>query len=292
MLLIGVVAISHGAIFAKLAGAHPVTASLWRCAVGALVFLPFALLLNKGTFTALRSAGYKLVFAGLALAAHFVGFLGSLELTSVSTSVVLVNTAPIWTTLIAWLTGARALRASLAFGVLIAFAGASWIVLHGAGEQGQGSLAGVGLALFSAVMLAVYLSLGKSLSRALTLPQYAVGCYGVASGVLAVWVAAVGAPWVAPSWESAGWLVAMGVVAQGVGHSSLNWCLKRASAPMVSASMLGEPIGATLLAWVVFHQVPGWQLLLAGGCILFGLHRVACSEVAAARASPSTSEPP
>lgn len=285
MLLIGVLAISHGAIFAKLAGAHPVTASLWRCAVGALVFLPFALFVNRGTVKALRGAGYKLVLAGAALAAHFVGFLGSLELTSVAVSVVLVNTAPLWTTLIAWATGAKQLRASLALGVLIAFAGASWLVLQGAAADRQESLPGMGLALFSAAMLAVYLSLGKSLSQSLTLPQYALGCYGIASGVLACWVFAVGAPWGAPSLASAGWLVAMGVVAQGIGHSSLNWCLKRASAPMVSASMLGEPVGATLLAWAVFQQVPGWQILLAGGCILFGLNRIARSEFESARAS-------
>lgn len=39
-----------------------------------------------------------------------------------------------------------------------------------------------------------------------------------------------------------------------IGHVSLNWVLKFVKAPIVSVSVLGESVGATLLAFVIFHE--------------------------------------
>jgi drug/metabolite transporter (DMT)-like permease len=56
------------------------------------------------------------------------------------------------------------------------------------------------------------------------------------------------------------------------GHSSLNWSLKYLPAPKVAISVLGEPIGSAILAWVFFSEVPGYGLFIGGALILCGVY--------------------
>jgi drug/metabolite transporter (DMT)-like permease len=47
---------------------------------------------------------------------------------------------------------------------------------------------------------------------------------------------------------------AMALISQLIGHSSYNWSLKWFSTSLVAVSLLGEPIGSTLLAYVIFDE--------------------------------------
>jgi drug/metabolite transporter (DMT)-like permease len=57
---------------------------------------------------------------------------------------------------------------------------------------------------------------------------------------------------------------------QLLGHTAFNWSLRHLSATFVAVSILGEPIGAALLAWLMFGerlapaQMLGFVLILAG----------------------------
>jgi drug/metabolite transporter (DMT)-like permease len=54
-----------------------------------------------------------------------------------------------------------------------------------------------------------------------------------------------------------------------VGHTLLNWSVRRAPAHLVALTILGEPVGASLLAWVLFAERPP-ALALAGGAVILG----------------------
>jgi len=60
-------------------------------------------------------------------------------------------------------------------------------------------------------------------------------------------------------------------VPQAFGHSVFNWALARVSPLVVTLAILGEPVGASVLAFFVLGEVPPPTLWLGGPLLLIGL---------------------
>jgi drug/metabolite transporter (DMT)-like permease len=58
-----------------------------------------------------------------------------------------------------------------------------------------------------------------------------------------------------------------------VGHTGQNWALRYLPAYVVNLSLLGEPVGATLIAWLLpaIAEAPPPAALAGGGLILCGI---------------------
>jgi drug/metabolite transporter (DMT)-like permease len=70
----------------------------------------------------------------------------------------------------------------------------------------------------------------------------------------------------------------MAIVAQLIGHTSYNWALKWFSASLIAISLLGEPIGSTLLAYIIFDEGITWSKALGSALILSAIYLAATSE--------------
>ena len=57
-----------------------------------------------------------------------------------------------------------------------------------------------------------------------------------------------------------------------LGHTGMNWALEHLPAYIVNLTMLGEPVGATILAALLpgIHEIPQWTTLAGGAVILCG----------------------
>ena len=121
---IALLAVSNGAIFARLAAAPPLAIAAWRVGLALLVVLPLALTAERPA-RASRAAYACAVGAGALLAVHFATWIASLEHTTIARSVLLVSTSPIWVAVLQFLAGrgtpSRVTLAALA----LAIAGAS-----------------------------------------------------------------------------------------------------------------------------------------------------------------------
>jgi drug/metabolite transporter (DMT)-like permease len=60
-----------------------------------------------------------------------------------------------------------------------------------------------------------------------------------------------------------------------VGHSVFNWALKYLPATYVSVTILGEPVGSTVMAVLLLGELPGVRRLV--GCALILADIVAAS---------------
>jgi drug/metabolite transporter (DMT)-like permease len=75
-------------------------------------------------------------------------------------------------------------------------------------------------------------------------------------------------------------LTLLALVPQLVGHSSLNWSLRFVPATMVTIAVLGEPVGAIILAFIILKEVPtlleigGGVLILAGIVVAFSKNQM------------------
>ena len=58
-----------------------------------------------------------------------------------------------------------------------------------------------------------------------------------------------------------------------LGHTGMNWALKFLPAYVVNLTVLGEPIGATLLGALIpaIHQIPSVSTLVGGAVVLGGV---------------------
>jgi drug/metabolite transporter (DMT)-like permease len=243
---IALLAVSNGAIFARLADAPPLAIAAWRVTLALVVVLPLAFFAPWP-----RAANCRAIViaagAGTLLAIHFATWIASLEYTTIARSVLFVSTAPIWVALIGLATGHGAPPRPALLALALAVAGAG--VVSGAGQGGAGALTGDLLALAGGVAMAGYFLLSRRAQSELSFRSYLGIAYGVAAVLLWVAVIATGTP-ASGFATGTGWaLVGMALVSQLIGHSGYNWSLRHLDPLFVAVVSVGEPMLASLLGW-------------------------------------------
>ncbi len=274
LLTMGVVAVSFSAIFIREANATGLVIAFYRNAFSAAVVLPLVLLIprrRRELVRLTRSQWAIAVLSGLILAGHFATWIPSVKLTTVAASVTLVTASPIFVA-----AGARALfderidRLTLA-GILTALAGAA--VISGGDFTVSGrAIAGDLLALAGAALAAGYFLAGRHLRQDVSLLAYVGIVYPVAA--LCLLPVALLSGGRMTGFDARTWwmFVLMAAVPQGLGHTTFNYLLREVDATIVSISILGEPVGSTLLALAFFHEVPPWFALAGGAIALVGIY--------------------
>lgn len=268
---IAVAAVSSGAIFTRLAEAPPLLVAACRTGIAALALGLFVGWARREEFQSLDRGQLRgLILAGLLLAIHFAAWITSLGMTTVAASVVLVSTTPFWVALLAprW-TSDRVTR-RMALGIGLGLIGS---LVVGGSDFAGGSQAWLGdaLAVIGGMAAAGYIVLGRRLRAGMSLPVYGASCYGIAAIVLAFAMATTGESAGGLQAEQWGWIAMVGLVPQLIGHSSYNWALGHVSAPLVSLSLIGEPVLAAMLAWLVFGERLADGTLVGGALILGGI---------------------
>ncbi|HAG22254.1 MAG TPA: hypothetical protein DCG87_03005, partial [Synergistaceae bacterium] len=114
VLFLGIIGISTGSIFARYADANPIAISAYRSGIATAAMLPFVVARHRGEIAALERKTFLFVLlSGLFLALHFATWITSLFYTTIASSVVIVQTIPIWTALLSpFVTGDRVSRLS------------------------------------------------------------------------------------------------------------------------------------------------------------------------------------
>lgn len=279
-----VLAISTAAPLVRLAAAPPLVVATWR--LGLSVVVVGTLAVATGTWRQWRGLGRRdvvvAVAAGVALAVHFWSWIASIGLTSVAASVVLVNLQPVIVAAgSAWWLHERPTRAQWA-GVALAVVGAGIVglgdgAMGGVASTGRDSALGNALALLGAVTAALYYLAGRRLRASLDLWPYTTLVYGTCFVVLLVAALATDAPLWPVTPRAFGLYAALAAGPMLLGHTGMNWALRHLPAYVVNLTVLGEPVGATLLAWAIpaIGEPPTTAVLLGGALVLVGAIRAA-----------------
>jgi drug/metabolite transporter (DMT)-like permease len=285
----GIVAASTAAIFIRLAqhqGAASITIATARLVISALVLAPLALLKHKHELSKIRKSEWLLaVLSGIFLALHFSFWISSLEYTSITSSVVLVTTTPLWVALLSpWVLHERMGKKAM-FGLFIALLGGLLISLVDTCAIHAGkfecvpfslfftgtALLGDILALLGAWMAAGYMLLGRKLRATMSIVPYIFIVYGMSALVLTLFSLVLGKNPLGYPPITYLWFLLLGLIPQLFGHSMLNWTLGYLPASFVSVALLGEPIGSTILAIIIFSECPSWMKLVGAGMIMAGI---------------------
>ncbi|HEY9225667.1 MAG TPA: DMT family transporter, partial [Gemmatimonadaceae bacterium] len=265
VLCLALIGISFAGPLVRLSHAHPLAIAIWRLGLALIVII--AALLVTGSWrqwTRLRRIDWFVAIgAGVMLAIHFWTWNASIALTTVAASVVLVNMQPALAAGLsaAWLREPPTTRQLVGIGIAMvgAFVVAAPDLMGSATAASGRALLGDLLALVGAATAAFYVVAGRRLRTLLDVWPYVAIVYGSCFVVLLIFAALVHAPVIAQPPREIGIFVVLAIGPMLLGHTGLNWALKYLPAYVVNLTLLGEPVGATLIAAMLpgIHELPG-----------------------------------
>lgn len=275
-LFLSIVSVSFAAIFIVSAEAPPLTIAFYRILFTTMLVLPFVVF-SKKTRKEFSSLSYHdialMALIGIILALHFAFWISSLEKTSIASSVILVTAHPVLVTPLAYMLFREKPSMVNVAGIAISVSGVSILVLGNYGFQ-PSTLEGNILAILGGVAAGLYILGGRKMRRTTSTFCYAFVVYAVASVILMVMCLAFSSPLHGVSMRDYGIIFLMALVSGMFGHTLYNYSLRYVHASLASVSLLGEPLGSAMLAFIIpwIHQVPTVYTLGGGVMVIAGIY--------------------
>jgi len=269
----GVFALSTSAIFVKIANAPSAVIAFYRLLTAGLILFPFLVLRRKGreeVKVISKKQWIQIVSAGLFLALHYVMWFESLRYTSIASSTVIVCLQPLFSLALERFVQKLNIKPMAMVGCLIALVG-SVIIGFGDFQISGLSLFGDILAFLAAGVIALYFFIGQNVRKEISAVAYSTLSYFSSAVVLLLYILLRGEP--LTGFGRTTWLAFFGLalVSSIGGQFIFNLLLKKLPASAVTMSILGEPIGTCILAYIFLHEVIGLQQLLGIIFIMGGL---------------------
>jgi drug/metabolite transporter (DMT)-like permease len=268
---VAVVAVSFSAILIRWSDADFLAIAAGRMVLSTLLLAPFALIMYRAELFSLERRDVAIMVGiGAVLATHFSLWIASLELTSVASSVVLVTAHPILVGLVGHFFMDERLSRLNAIGIALGLLGVI-ILTRGDADAGGDTLLGDLLAFLGGVAAGVYILAGRRTRQRISLPVYAFLVYASCALFLLVAVVVTGTElFTLPADEW--WLFLLMALGPSIlGHTMYNWTLRYVPASVVSVSLLGEPVGSSILAALLLSEVPPEFTMIGGAVILVGI---------------------
>ncbi|MEB3757789.1 MAG: DMT family transporter [Desulfurococcales archaeon] len=269
ILATAVTAVSSASVIAILSGVPGSAASFWRMIISALLLTPLAVKPsyneNYPSTLTLNSILVGMA-AGLMLGIHMSSWLESLAYASVAVSTTIVCTHALFSSVFSIGIGEPPRKPQI-IGIVISLVGV--FLLTGA-DPSSSVLGGI-LALIGAVSGGAYFVLGRVSRNKLSLKLYLPITYATAAFVSLLFSYIQGEPLTGYTLESWGYLLLLALIPNVIGHSLLNLSLRFSTATTVTGAVLGEPVGATVLAFILLGQHPPVTVYLYMGIVLLGV---------------------
>jgi drug/metabolite transporter (DMT)-like permease len=172
-----------------------------------------------------------------------------------------------------FLLGERVKRVA-AVGIVIAFSG---VCVISAADYGEGSdtLLGDLLAFLGGLCAGIYFLSGRLARQRVSLGPYVLSVYSLSAIMMLAAAAVAGDELLVLDGREMSLFLLLAIVPTILGHTLFNYALRRVPAHIVSTSVLGEPVGASILAFVLLPgETPGPWIVLGGALVLGGLYIV------------------
>jgi drug/metabolite transporter (DMT)-like permease len=246
----------------------PYEKTFWRMVVGSLSVLAIAIL--QGGFPRYtRRDPTRFLLFGLVTALHFLGYIASLNFTSIAHSLTVTYTSPVFVTLFSALFLKEPIAPRKYLGILVVLVGIAVLVGFQPALDGR-MLVGDGLALVSAITFGIYSVMGRSQRTNYPLFTYAFATYGMAG----LWML----PAALLTWTPTGYglrqvlsLVLSGALPLGLGHTLYNAAVRRTHATYVNLIATQEVTGGVILGALILGQMPSLNSLIGALITLLGI---------------------
>lgn len=266
---LGIVAVSFSSILIKMSSAPASVLGMYRLLFTVVLMLPFVPKYWRQVFSLTKWEWGQLMLSGLFLGLHFLFWIGSLKYTTVASSTILLSLQPLFVMFGAFLAFRERTTLVALFAAAVAFLG---VIVVSAGDLGQPgeTLFGDILSILGAAAISVNMLIGQRLRKHMSSFVYSFLIFLIAGLMLALFNILTGISLVAYPAQEWRLFLLLAIIPTVFGHALFNWLLKFVGATTISMSILGEPIGAILLAYlllgepITLYHVIGGTLTLAG----------------------------
>ncbi len=271
VLPVAISAVSFAAILIRLSDSHPIAVAFYRMFFSTLILLPFV----PSYMSEIRKLGRRewtiLISSGAFLAVHFAAWISSLSYTSVASSVVLVTAHPI---VVAWISGwylGENTSKKAYTAILVALVGIS-VMAFSSYTTAQWSVKGDILAIIGMLAVAGYIIRGREIRRNISLIPYVFIVYATSSFFLAIFSIGFSTSFEVYPVREYMLFFTLALIPTVIGHTLYNWSLKYVEARVVSTTLLGEPIVASILALLILSEIPPLLTVFGAAITLTGIY--------------------
>ena len=268
---IGLIAVSVASIFIKLCDAPALVIATYRLTIASVFYLGYTGVKQGKFWQKFSIAQLKTIFvAAVFLTIHFSTWITSLKYTSVASSVILVQSAPIFVAFGSIVFLKERPSVLLIVGAVIALIGSIMISVLDYSDD-KNAMTGNLLAIGGAIGAAGYLLAGRKIRGQVDIFSYVSAVYSLTAVALLIMAILNGASFFGFNTEVYLLFFAIAIFPQIIGHTSLNWALKYFSATAISIAILAEPIGASILAVFILGEQLTVVKIFWGTIILSGV---------------------
>ncbi len=280
-LIVASIAVSWASIFISFLldnGVPPVIIAFWRLYLSVMFLIPFILHKEvRNQFKPYFNLKYQrfFVLSGFFLSLHFLSWIQSLTSLSVAVSVIVVNSSPIWVIVFSFLLLREKITFQQLIGLFFGFLGLFIISLTPNSQQTiEVYPEGIFLALFGAIMVAFYFMIGKRMRTQHTVPNipYVFFVNLFCSAFLFLFSLFLGENVLHFNPDDLVWFIALAIGPSLLGHALYIYAMKHISAQTVSLAVIGETVGASLLAWIILSQELPPITLIGGFIVIIGIY--------------------
>lgn len=263
LLTVSIIAISFAAIFVKWSHAPASILSMYRMYLACVLLLPMVYVKRKELSKLTSSEWLFLFISGVFLALHFALWFESLKLTTVASSTIILALQPIVALLGGFLIYKEKTNLPTLIAIGISIIG---IVMVGWGDFGHGSrsiIIGDILSFLSVIAMVGYLLIGQNKVKQISHWIYSFCVFFFAALTLNIYNLFVNVP--IGGYDRREWGIFMLLaILPTIAHVIYNYLLNFVNTTTVSMSILGEPVGATILAVILLGE-PIFGLQMVGG---------------------------
>jgi drug/metabolite transporter (DMT)-like permease len=256
LLALGIFCASTAVILIKSNDDSPFLIAAYRLLIATIILTPF--FLNERRVYA-GPYGWKQVrlalLPGLALALHFITWNVGVQMTPVSNASLIINMTPVAMPFFLWIFFRERINRKEVIGTVLVLSGLIWL---GVSSQKISlvSFRGNLICFVSMLFLAMYMALGRRNSSRLPLWLYMVPLYLIA-GLICLGSATLFVnPIKAYSLKNLLIFLGLAVIPTIGGHGILNYSMKFFRGQVVSIAYLGQIIFSTIMAFIIFGEVP------------------------------------
>jgi len=251
--------------------------ALWRLIIASAILTLILVILRKnfrfGSIGSIARNFKDLIILGIFLGLHFIFFVSAVKDTTILNATVLVNTAPIFSMLISsFLFKIKPSRLAL-FGLIISFIGACTIAYAETFPDGfSPNMKGDLEAVLAAIVEAFYLNFGRKTRGQMSLLSTMLPIYIIAALIVGVISIPTGHTLaVSLKVEILVPLICLGFLPTAMAHTLYFSSLSNLKSFETATMALLEPIGATTLGILIFHEVPQGMFVFGAFLVMLGI---------------------
>jgi drug/metabolite transporter (DMT)-like permease len=270
LLFISILSVSISSIMIKFSGTPTSVAGMYRLFITVIImlfFVPWKMIrsieMNKKDWSIV-------ILAGLFLGLHFLFWMESLVYTSVASSMVILALQPLFVMTGSYFLFKEHVKLPTIFCLIFALLG-SIVIAWGDIGISKDALIGDGLSLIGTFFASAYLLAGQKVSRKINANVYSIFVFFIGGSVMLVYNLINNFSLIDYDTSDWAYFLLLAIIPTIFGQYIFNLLLHSIGATTVSVGIIGEPVLAIILAYVLLGETISSFQFLGGMMTLIGM---------------------